>query len=79
MSLRTTDDGVTVYVAEDEREVGSKGPFYVVYRTPSRKDRLGFICSNCETVNNAMDPMGRLVCNACGNTKRPEEWDAVLG
>ncbi|MFB6211740.1 MAG: DUF5816 domain-containing protein, partial [Halobacteriales archaeon] len=34
-------------------------------------------CGNCETLNNAMDTMGRIVCNECGNTRKPEEWDAA--
>lgn len=75
----TTDEGEEVFVAEDEREIGSKGPFYVVYRTTDRGVRFGFFCSNCDTLNTAMDPMGRLVCSECGNTKRPDDWDAVVG
>lgn len=79
MNPRTTDAGLTVYVAEDEQEIGTKGPFYVVYKAEDREERFGYLCSNCDTLNNAMDPMGRLVCNDCGNTKRPEDWDAVVG
>lgn len=79
MKPRTTQEGLTVFVADDEQEVGSKGPFYVVYKSDSREAQYGYFCSNCETINNAMDPMGRLVCNECGNTKRPEDWDAVVG
>lgn len=77
MDTQTTPEGQTVFVAEDEAEVGSKGPFYVVYTADDRADRWGFYCSNCETLNNAMDPMGRIVCNECGNTRKPEEWDAA--
>lgn len=79
MNQRTTEAGETVYVAPDEEEKGSKGPFFVVYRAEDRSDRYGYLCSHCDTLNNAMDPMGRLVCNECGNTKNPEEWDAVVG
>lgn len=77
MRQRTTDAGETVYEAEDEAEVGSKGPFYVVYRSDERDERYGFSCSNCGTLDNTMDTMGRIVCNQCGNTKKPDEWDAA--
>jgi hypothetical protein len=77
MESRTTESGRTVYVAEDERKVGSKGPFFAVYATPDREDRYGYFCSACGSFDNAMDTMGRIVCNECGNTRKPEEWDAV--
>ena len=77
MNRQTTDEGVTVYVDEDDQEIGSKGPFYVVYAAEDRSERFGYFCSNCGTFNNAMDPMGRLVCNECSNTRQPEEWDAA--
>lgn len=77
MEPQTTDDGLTGHVAEDESEIGSTGPFYIVYKTDDRDDRLGYLCSNCGTMDNAMDPMGQIVCNECGNTRRPEEWDAA--
>lgn len=77
MSTQTTPDGQEVFVAEDEPDVGSKGPFYVVYISEDREDRWGYFCSNCETFDNAMDPMARIVCNECGNTRKPEDWDAA--
>lgn len=70
------DDG-TVYVSPDELERGSKGPFYVVYASPDGGERWGFLCSSCDSLDAAMDTMGRIVCNECGNTHKPEEWDAV--
>ena len=72
-----TDAGETLYVADDEGERGSKGEFLVVYRTPARGSRYGYYCTNCETVDNAMDSMGRIVCNVCGNLRKPDEWDAA--
>jgi len=77
MESKTTEAGETVYVAEDEGVVGSKGPFYAVYANPERERRYGFLCSACGTLDNAMDTMGRIVCNECGNTRKPEEWDAA--
>ena len=77
MQQLTTDAGKDVYVADDEAEVGSKGPFYAVYGTPERENRYGYYCSACESLDAAMDTMGRIVCNGCGNTRKPEEWDAA--
>lgn len=77
MDELTTADGRPIYVANDERLRGSKGSFLTVYRTNHRDNRYGFLCSVCNTVNNAMDTMGRIVCNECGNTKKPDEWDAA--
>jgi len=70
-------DGRTLYVARSEPLRGSKGPFYVVYAAPDRQSRWGFFCSNCETVDNAVDPMGRIQCNRCSNLHKAEEWDAA--
>ncbi|MFB6309263.1 MAG: DUF5816 domain-containing protein [Haloarculaceae archaeon] len=70
-------DGRTLYVHAEETERGSKGPFNVVYSDPDADSRWGYFCSNCETVNNAMDAMGRIQCNECSNVRKPDEWDAA--
>jgi peptide subunit release factor 1 (eRF1) len=77
MERRTTESGEAVYVAEGEERVGSEGPFLVVYSDAEREERYGYLCSSCGTIDNAMDTMGRIVCNECGNTRKPEEWDAA--
>jgi len=77
MEAFTTDDGSTVYVAPDEGDVGSKGPFLRVYVSADRETPYGYLCGNCETIDNAMGTMGRIVCNRCGNTRKPEVWDAA--
>lgn len=77
MNAQTTPEGQTVFVAEDEPEIGSKGPFYVAYKSEDREVRWGYFCSSCETLDTAMDPMARIVCNQCGNTRKPEDWDAA--
>lgn len=77
MERLSTPDGETVYVAPDETERGSDGPFFALYATPDRTARYGYFCGNCDGFDLAMDPMGRIVCNACGNTRKPEEWDAA--
>lgn len=61
----------------DEPVVGSKGPFYLAHDSPSRDCRLGYFCSNCGTFDCAMDPAGRIECNACGNAHKAEQWDSA--
>jgi hypothetical protein len=77
MDERSTEDGETVYVATDEERVGSEGPFQVVYREAHGEDRWGYLCSACDSLDTAMDTMGRIVCNECGNVRKPDEWDAA--
>lgn len=69
--------GETYHVAAEEFERGSRAPFYVVYRTAAREARYGYLCGDCRSLDTAMDTMGRVVCNECGNTRKPDEWDAV--
>lgn len=76
IETRKTETG-TVYVALDEHKVGSKGDFYVCYRTEDRSARYGYFCDNCGSVNTAMDSMGRVQCNECDNTAKPTRWDAA--
>jgi len=77
MNATTTGDGETVYVAREEGERGSKGSFFAVYRGEDRERRYGYFCDNCERIDNAMDAMGRIECNVCGNIRKPTEWDAA--
>jgi len=77
LETHTTAAGETLYVDRTDAERGSKGPFFVVYAGENAEIRWGYLCDNCETVDNAMDTMGRIECNACGNVRKPEEWDAA--
>jgi hypothetical protein len=77
LEVGTTEGGETVYVDRTRGERGSKGPFFVVYTSPDRETRWGYVCGNCESFDNAMDSMGRLQCNVCGNLRKPDEWDAA--
>ena len=77
MQRTTTADGTTVYVSETDGDRGSKGPFLVAYESPDASDRYGWFCTNCERFDNAMDSMGRITCNVCGNFRKPTEWDAA--
>jgi len=72
-----TAEGETVYVDYADGEKGSKGIFYVAYVSEAGEERWGYFCGNCETTDNAVDPMGRIECNVCGNAKKPDEWDAA--
>jgi len=69
--------GRTVYVDHDEYESGSEAPFHIVYSDPNRDTRYGYYCDNCGQLANAMDAMGRIECDACGNSRKPTRWDAA--
>jgi len=77
LEAMTVDSEGTLYVDHDDAERGSEGPFYAVYSTTDASDRWGYFCSACGTVDNAMDTMGRIVCNQCPNVRKPDEWDAA--
>ena len=74
---RTLEDGTTVFVSYGEAARGSEAPFYSAYESRDETDRFGWFCGNCETLDNAMDAMGRIECNVCGNFRKPTEWDAA--
>lgn len=77
MQRRTTPEGDTVYIPEDQAEIGSKAPFVPVYSRPDRSTRYGWFCTNCDGLETAMDTMGRIECVSCGNFRKPTEWDAA--
>ena len=62
-------------VADDERETGIEGPFFAAY--DDDQERYGWFCSNCRTLEVAMDSMGRLECSRCSNVTTPTEWDSA--
>ena len=70
-------DDETVYVDHDESEGGSEAPFHIVYTDPDRENRFGYYCDNCGQLANAMDAMGRIECESCGNRRKPTRWDAA--
>jgi len=65
-----------LFVNFSEGERGSKAPFYATYRTRDLDERYGWVCSNCESVSTAMDSMGHIECNDCGNRRKATRWDA---
>ncbi|WP_302082851.1 DUF5816 domain-containing protein [Salinibaculum rarum] len=77
MEAMSGPDGETLYVDRTEGRRGHKGPFFVVYASETADERWGFYCSNCESLDNAVDSMGRVQCNECSNRTKAEEWDAA--
>jgi len=77
--VRTLDE--ELYVNEEQVERGSKGPFLTAYTDPDFDDdhKYGYFCTNCESLDNAMDSMGRVECNECGNLRKATRWDATAG
>ncbi|MFC3959838.1 GNAT family N-acetyltransferase [Halovivax cerinus] len=73
---RELDDGTSVFVSYGEAARGSKAPFYSAYESTDETERYGWFCGNCDTVDNAMDAMGRIECNVCGNKRKATRWDA---
>lgn len=70
-------DGRELYVDRSDSERGSDGPFYTLYTDEERTNRYGFFCGACETPVTAMDSMGGLSCDECGNKMKPSRWDAT--
>jgi ribosomal protein S18 acetylase RimI-like enzyme len=70
-------DGESGVVFFDEGERGSEGQFHPIYHTRQKDDLYGWFCGVCTSTDNAMDSMGRLECNECGNILKPTRWDAA--
>jgi ribosomal protein S18 acetylase RimI-like enzyme len=77
MEELTDDDGTVVYVDHHSEETGSIAPFHVVYTGTDGEDIYGYWCSKCGQLANAMDAMGRIQCDECGNARKPTRWDAA--
>ncbi|MFC7072546.1 GNAT family N-acetyltransferase [Halovenus rubra] len=69
-------DGTTVYIDHTATESGSLGQFHLVYAEEDG-EHYGYWCAKCESLANAMDAMGRIQCDGCGNTRKPTRWDAA--
>lgn len=61
-----------IFVFEDERTAGTRGPFYAAYRADDPEERFGWWCSQCETLD-TRDTAGGIACNQCENTAPPSE------
>lgn len=64
-------------VSFSDAERGAKAPFYAVFLSEDLKERYGFFCGNCESIDTAMDAMGRIECNKCANKRKATRWDAA--
>ncbi len=73
----SVEDGETVYLDRENQETGSTAPFYVAYTDEDGEDIWGYYCSKCEQPANAMDAMGRIQCDECGNARKPTRWDSA--
>jgi len=63
-------------VSYGEAARGTRAPFYTTYKSEDRHDRYAWFCGNCDSIDNAMDAMGRIECNNCGNRRKATRWDA---
>jgi len=70
-------DGREVYIDHENTERGSTAPFQVVYTQEDGEEIYGYWCSKCENLANAMDAMGRIQCDTCGNARKPTRWDSA--
>lgn len=73
----TVADEEQVYVDLTSSVSGTRQPFHLVYAARDLATRYGFFCTGCESLANAMDSMGKVECASCGNTRKPNRWDAV--
>ncbi|MFC7059493.1 GNAT family N-acetyltransferase [Halovenus salina] len=69
-------NGDTVYIDHTATERGSIGQFHLVYLEEDG-NHYGYWCANCQSLANAMDAMGRIQCDGCGNRRKPTRWDAA--
>ena len=74
-TVRTVDDD-RIYVVPDDHTQGSAGPFFVAYSDTDHTERYGYVCGECDGLA-VMDPMGRLECRDCHNSRQPTQWDAA--
>ncbi|SFF97125.1 Ribosomal protein S18 acetylase RimI [Halopelagius inordinatus] len=76
METRETEAGERVFVAFDEAARGSESPFVVAYSDEGRERRYGWMCTHDGSFDLAMDTMGRIQCNTCGNRRKATRWDS---
>lgn len=69
-------DGQTVYLL-NEQLPGADGPFVPAYTDEDRSEAYGYYCTNCDSLDVAMDSMDAIECDECGNAHRPEEYDGA--
>ncbi|WP_254537681.1 GNAT family N-acetyltransferase [Halomarina litorea] len=70
-------DGRELFIDYNDSDRATLAPFLAVYADAGRDERYGYYCTNCEGVDVAVDTMGRVECNECGNTSKATRWDAA--
>lgn len=75
MTVQRSTPSTSLYVDTDDPETGTRGPFYPSYRTGRRERLYGWRCGNCGSDETAVDTMGRIHCEQCGNWHKPSRWD----
>jgi ribosomal protein S18 acetylase RimI-like enzyme len=73
----TTDEGRELFVDYNDADRATLAPFLAVYTDADRGDRWGYYCTNCESLDVAVDTMGRIECNDCANISKATRWDAA--
>jgi ribosomal protein S18 acetylase RimI-like enzyme len=73
----TNAEGRELFVDYNDADRATLAPFLAVYTDADRSDRWGYYCSNCESMDVAVDTMGRIECNDCGNVSKATRWDAA--
>lgn len=71
----TGPDGQDLTVNYSEGDRGTKAPFFPTYMSDDLEERYGFLCGNCNSLDNNMDSMGRIVCGNCENSRKATRWD----
>lgn len=69
--------GNRVFVDFEVSERGSDAGFHPVFTEEEGQQRYGYYCENCGSLATAMDTMGRIECEECGNVRKPTRWDAA--
>lgn len=70
-------EGTELFVDYGESERSGKAPLFAVYEDGDLTVRYGFRCGNCGSLDVAMDAMGRIPCENCGNRRKATRWDAA--
>lgn len=68
-------DGEPRFIDPEESLSGDEAPFLLVFEEEAREERFGFYCTSCGSFTDSIDGQGKIVCENCGNTHNPEEWD----
>jgi len=77
LDASTTADGERVYIDRGQAERGAEGPFYFVFVDADARDRWGFACGGCGSLDTAMDTTGADPVYRLRQHPKTGEWDAA--